>query len=238
MSPSTNQIERLDLAARAVTSRELARRNRWVFLILNLIIASIAVGLLRQRYGPWRPVVVASFAVFTAVIMWSNWRFRLYVYGGWWIAVGLAALLIKTSAAWPDRLYLALGGGLIGFDALTQAGPVATVSTPEWDREQTQVEEWLRVLSAIEKSPDAIEFSTASFTRGNYLYRLMNLGQFWVVMKEYKSWGGLKRRLRVYELGDVTLQAGHAGAVTATIRGQAVRGVNFAPTLSARGPDR
>lgn len=231
MSPPTNQIERLDLVAKAITGREAVRRRRWVFLILNLVLAAMAVGLLRQLYGPWRPDVFALCALLASAIMWSNWRFRLYVYGGWWVALGLATLLIKGSTPLAVRLFVALDLGMIGFDTLARAGPLATVSTPEWDRDRAQVDQWWQTLSAPEIGPNVIEFSVGDFTSGYYRYRLMKPGQFWVVAKKYKGWARMKTTLRVYELGEVTLQPFQAGEVTATIRGKTVHGTDFTPAL-------
>ncbi len=205
MEASGFDFGRLNMAARAVVSRQFVARIRWIFLGLNAVLAFLAVWSPSPLYGPWFLPVVFVSATFATLVLWSDWRYRLYPPAAWYIVVGLGTLAMKSSDTTYDRVHGAVICGILATAILWRAFPLATVDGPGWEKEQSLVETWWGVLTSAERRSDVIEFNVGSFWKGYYTYRLMKPGPFWVVAGIYKGQARELTYFRILKIGDVVL---------------------------------
>src|SRR5581483_3056912 len=63
-----------------------------------------------------------------------------------------------------------------------RARPFAAIHSPGWEKEEAQVQYWLKVLKT-EGQSRVLEFDTGSFWTGYFTYRLLNPGNCWVVAR-------------------------------------------------------
>jgi len=187
MKAPTEEIERLNWAA----SAELISRSRWVFSAFNLALGGHAIWSSMRIGSIFLAFFIVGIVVATAAV-WTKWRFKFYVSALSYIALALWTLLLigKTH----DKLYFWIPSasfwGFFGYSFWKMAGIVATVQTPGWEKERSQVKTWWHVLMSTPKSDDAIEFSWLCYT-----FRLLKSGQYWAVVVAVKHWRTL------YQLG-------------------------------------
>jgi hypothetical protein len=141
-------------------------------------------------------------------------------------------LLGKTQDTTHDQLLCASLCALYGYAFWRFAGPFATVKAPGWEKEQSQVEAWWQALTSSERRQDVIEFSTGSFWREYYTYRLVRPGPYWVTVKIYKRWGRpIPWEYRVRELSSVSFTALPGAQMKVRIGKRTMRAVNMSPTI-------
>jgi hypothetical protein len=148
METPDDEVARLDLAARAKVGEAVAIRLRWIILFLGLFIAALAFVGEGRFYETLFIRTLAVFAGLTEVLLWSNWRYKLYLPTLFFLAAAIGSLFFwggpsHTAYDWTVRL-----GEPIGFFALPtyylwkQARIFATVNAPGWERELSQVDTW------------------------------------------------------------------------------------------------
>lgn len=242
METPNDEIARLDMAARAEVGEAVASRLRWILLFLSVFIAALAFVSEPPFYETLFVRTLAVFAVLTTVVLWSNWRYKLYLPALFFLSSAIGGAFFwgrpsHTTFDWIDRL-----GVPVGFFALPtyyfwkQAGLFATVNAPGWEREQSLVNGWRQVLMTPDIGGAVVEFSTGSFWTGYFTYRLMSPGPYWAIAKFKK--GNMHRlvEFRVRELSAVTFTALPTGEMMVRIGNRTMRAATVPPPGFGESP--
>ncbi len=79
METATDEITRLQLAAQAKGGQAATSRLRWTLLFLSLFITALAIEPTASFRETLLLRVAAVFLSLTTVILWSNWRYKLFL---------------------------------------------------------------------------------------------------------------------------------------------------------------
>ena len=173
--------------------------------LLSLFIIFLAVISGASFYETLAVRVLATLAVVTTLMLWLGSRYAAYA-----LAIFFFAALIGGWLPFDDPdTHTILGSttrGMLsvmflfgGYQWWTNAMPFTTAQSEELERERSQVGEWIGILKSSKKTDQVVEFSTKSFFRGYWTYRLLNTGSYWVVAR-FKS-GSMARILDCRVLG-------------------------------------
>ncbi len=239
METPTDEVARLDIAARAVISKVFISGNRWWVLFINLCLTALVFASNDRFTTPLIAPAFAVCAVFATVVLWVNWQYKLYVPALFCFAIAIGCVLLgKTFITPSDRIYGILMSSIYGYAFWTLAAPFATVNAPGWEKEQSQVAAWWRVLTTPERDKDVIEFSAGNFWTGYYTYRLLRPGPYWVVAKLWKGRLSVRSNYSVRELSAVTFMTLPTGEKQVTIGNRTMRAaiISMPDLASAKEP--
>lgn len=237
MTAPTDEVSRLDMAARAKVAELVVPRLRWIFLFFSIFIGALAIGATSSFYETLCVRAMAALAVIATVLLWSKSRHKLYFPAFFFLSFGIGASLLNWSAHDTFDRIDGLCWGVISFALAiyylrTKAGIFATVNAPEWDKERAQVDAWWSILTAPESNKKGIiENSTGSFWSGYYTYRLMNPGSYWVVAKLWNCKAGPRSDFRIRHLSDVVCAGNRNGEVMVTIEGRTIIATKISPPM-------
>jgi hypothetical protein len=207
-NPETGElsgIDKLDMVARAAASKIALSRARLRFTLVSLFVVSLAIFSEASRPETVAVWVMAVLWIATTVLIW--WKSR-------YAALGLAILFLTLLVGgWffrdPDDRTL-LGSAVFGVFALyfffiaygwwTNAAPFMAAHSKDFENERIQVTKWMNTIRFSPPPFELIEFSSRSFVRGYWTYRLLNTGYCWMIAR-YKT-GNMNRWLtyRVLDL--------------------------------------
>jgi hypothetical protein len=233
METPNDEIARLDMAARAEVAEGLIPSIRSLFVVLSLffvVLASVDEGAFHETLFVR---VIAFYTVVTTVILWRDWRYKLYLpallfvailVGSGWFPVDSGIRFFRVSDSFV-RVYCLLKA----YTLWQYAGFYATANAPGWEKEQAWVNGCLYMLRDQRRAREVIEFSTGSFWSGYFTFRLLNSGPYWAVAK-FKR-GNMRRlvEFRVRDLSAVTFTALPAGEMLVRIGNRTRRAVNVSP---------
>ena len=235
MTTPTDEVARLDLAARAKVGELSVAGLRWLFVFFSVVIGALAIEPAASFYETLSLRVAAALAGVTTVALWSNFRYKLYFPALFFLSLGLGGGFLR----WPmhgtsDRIFGLCHAALVfvlpSYYLWTKAVTFAAVNTPEWDRERSQVDAWWYTLTAPESNKSGIiEFSVGRFWNGYYVYRLIKPGSCWVVAKLWNGKVGASSDYRVRHLSDVAFTLNRNGETRVTIDGRTMRAADISP---------
>jgi len=207
--------------------------------VLSLFITALAIEPTASFYETLSLRVTAIFLSLTTMILWSNWRYKLFLPAILIFSFGVIDAFfrrpLRTNLDW-----LVSASWFIGFIVLTsyawwnQASIFATVNSPGWEQAQSQVEAWWSILTAPERGRDVIKFSTGNFWMGYYTYRLLSPGPYWAIAKLWNGKVAARSQFRIRELGAVTFMTLPTGEKEVKIGKRTMRAVNLSmPNFAA-----
>ena len=223
METATDEITRLDVAAQAKGGQAATSRLRWTLLFLSLFITALAI----EPTGSFNELlllrVAAVFLSLTTVILWSNWRYKLFLPALLIFSFGIGDAFfrrpLRTKLDWSVSVLWFVGVIVLSSYSLwKQARIFAKVNSPGWKQAQSKVDAWWRVLTARQRDQRVIEFSTGSFWTGYYTYRLLRSGQCWAIAKLWNGKVSPRSSYRIRELSAVTFTTLPSGEKQFTIR--------------------
>jgi hypothetical protein len=238
METATDEITRLDLVAQAKGGQPSTSRIRWILLFLSLFITALAI----EPTGSFHELLLLRMAAvvlcLTTVILWSNWRYKLFLPPLIIFSFGIGDAFfnrpLRTELDWFVSVLWFVGFfGMSSYSLWKQARIFAKVNSPGWKQAQSKVDAWWRVLTAPERGPGVIEFSTGSFCSGYYTYRLLRSGPCWAIAKLWNGKVSARSSYRVRELSAVTFTTLPSGEKQVTIGNSKMRAVNLSmPNLA------
>ena len=235
-----SKIERLDLVARAEVTKAAISRARVPLTILSLFFVFLAVISAASPDETLAVRVLAVLAVATTLLLWGGSRFAAY---------GMALLFFGVVAVsrffWDDPdSHTPLGATAkavvfamivtTGYGWWTNATPFISGQAKGLDSERLEVAEWLRALKSANASDQRVEFSTKSFVRGYWTYRLLNTGSCWATT-EFKT-GKMGRLLdfRVLGLNAIHLAERPAGTLNVEMGHRVIQDVQISQAMRER----
>jgi hypothetical protein len=233
------EIERLDLVARAAANKLAIFRARWPLTIVCLFAVFIASSSAASARETAAVRIATILTAATAAMVWLNSRYAAYALAIFCFVVAIGVWFFQSA---DDRTLLGstanvVGSAIvffIGYGWWTNAAAIAAAQSDNLATERAQVSEWLRVLRSAKLTGQVIEFSSKSFVRGYWTYRLMNTGFYWVTTK-FKT--GHMNRLsscRVVELDAVHVTDPPGGKLRILIGDQAIQEVEISPEMRGR----
>jgi hypothetical protein len=200
-----SRIERLDLAARSKVTTSVISYARISLLILSPFFAVLAVNSVAPFLETVLVALIAAGGLITSVVLWLNWRFKVYALSLWCFLFVIGNLISNhhphshSVLGWIGEHSFGLLFIYYGSTIWLMAGCYAQANESSFREERERVEKWMNEHSAI----TAIEFPTGSFWTGYWTYRILNPGDCWVVA-QYKRGRKKLASCRVYELKDVS----------------------------------
>jgi hypothetical protein len=235
-----SEIDRLDLVARAEATKAAISRARLPMTILSAFFVFLAMMSETSFNETLAVRVLAMLAVVTTMLLWRRSRFAVY---------GMALLFFAVLAAsWffsndPDSHTL-LGSTakvagsamilLVGYGWWTNAVPFIAAQSKGLDEERSKVAAWLGALKSSNESNQLVEFSTKSFLRGYWTYRLLNTGSCWATAR-FKT-GRMDRLLnfRVLGLNAVRLMERPSGELNVEMANRLIKEVEMSGEMRDR----
>lgn len=203
-----SQTERLDLVAWSQTTASYILRSR-IFLA---ILAVFCIVLAMNSTAPGRETVLVAvlgiLSLVTAVILWSDWRYKVYALASLWLFVAIGDVLSQDHPNSQTLLGWVFAHArfpvlvLYSWSVWRRAGPYALANSDGYCDERDQVEKWKRLLEA-QNGPEVVEFPAGDFATGYWTYRILNAGAYWVVAQFKRGTKRLKS-CHVYDLSCVT----------------------------------
>lgn len=235
-----SEIEKLDLVARAEVTKVATLRARVPLTILSLFFILLAV-ISGASFSEMLAVrVLAVIAVITTILLWLE--SRIAVYG---MALLFFGVLAGSRFFWDDPDSHTLLGStanivtsamilVAGYGWWTNATPFTSAHSKALDSERIEAAEWLGVLKSSNASDQLVEFSTKSFVRGYWTYRLLNTGSCWASAK-FKT-GKMNRLLdfRIFALNAIRVAERGAGQLDVDIPGRVIRDVELSNGMRDR----
>jgi hypothetical protein len=203
-----SKTERLDLVAWSYTITGFLFRSRISLAILAAFCIVLSIGSTPPTRETILVAVLGILSLITVIILWSDWRYKVYVLASLWLLFAVGDMLSHdhpnshTLLEWVFAHTLVLVFALYGWGVWRRAGPYALANSDGFREERDQVEKWRKLLDA-QNEPEVAEFTTGDFVTGYWTYRILNAGTYWVVA-QFKR--GTKRleSCHVYDLSSVT----------------------------------
>jgi hypothetical protein len=184
-----SEIDRLDLAARAEAIKVAISRARLPMTILSVFVVLLAMMSEASFNETLAIRVLAMLAVVTTILLWRGSRFAVYgmallffafLAGSWFFSndPDSHTLLGSTAKVVASAMIL-----LVGYGWWTNAVPFIAAQSKGLDEERSKVAAWLGALKSSNESNQLVEFSTKSFLRGYWTYRLLNTGSCWATAR-------------------------------------------------------
>ncbi len=159
------------------------------FTLLSVVCVLLAIFPASSFYESAIVRLVAVLSVVTSTMLWLNSCYAAYA-----LAVVYFLFLVGIWLPFNDPDYHTLLESTIrsGFSVVflvggvrwwTNAGPFTIAQSARFEKERTQVREWISVLKRTEETNQVLEFSAKSFWTGYWKYRLLNAGNYWVIAK-------------------------------------------------------
>ncbi|HLZ52328.1 MAG TPA: hypothetical protein VKP61_16385 [Candidatus Acidoferrum sp.] len=240
MKEELTEIGRLDLAARAESVEPFLSRAVLPMVFVTMMAFLLALGSqasLSETFAVWMYVSVAAV---TVIMLLRHWCYAAY---GLSILNFLAAIgILKYSK--DDYFHTFLGSTtneffllwfvVNGYSWWRAAAALVAAHDERFDKERSQVGQWLADLKYGDRSGQVIEFSVKSFWNRYRTYRLLNLGNCWAVAK-FKS-GNLRGLVdyRVRGPDCVTVIEQPNGKMRIEIAGRFIGNVDTSPECRNR----
>jgi hypothetical protein len=197
MRKELTEIERLDLAAKARVAELSLPQKRFLLVILSVSLVVLAATSTASSFETLVMRIMAVLSTAATITLFSRWRYALHLSAAVWfiIAVGLISVRLHDPTAFSGWAF-----GYIAFIVLfgcrfwKEAGPYAAVQA--WNNEQSQVQQWLKMLMNPAADREVIEVSSGSFWTGYYVHRMLRSGNYWAIA----SWPKNFRRPREYRV--------------------------------------
>ncbi len=200
-----SRIERLDLVARSRASVSTISCARIGLVVLTPLFILLAVNSTAPRRETVLVVALAAASFLTAIILWLDWRFKVYALSifCFFFAIGDALSNDHPNSHTPLGWIAANGWALLFFyyacGLWVMGRRYALANESSFREERDQLNKWMDEVSGT----TAIEFPTGSFWTGYWSYRILNPGACWIVA-QFKRGSSKLRSCRVYELSDVS----------------------------------
>lgn len=202
-----SRVERLDLVARAKASNGTISRARITLSVLTPFLLLLAVYSEAPSRETALVYVIAGASFLTAIILWLDWRFKIFVLSAFCFLFAIVDVVSKdhprshTVLGWVAAhalvpLFVYYGGGLW---VMGRRYAVATGNS--FREEKERLDKWMTALGGA----TAIESPSGSFWTGYWTYHILNTGSCWLVA-QFKRGSTKLRSCRVYELSDVFLK--------------------------------
>lgn len=184
-----SEIDRLDLVARAEATKAAISRARLPMTILSVFVVLLAMMSEASFNETLAVRVLAMLAVVTTILLWRGSRIAVYgmallffaiLAGSWFFSndPDSHTLLGSTAKVVIPAMIL-----LVGYGWWTNAVPFIAAQSKGLDEERSKVAAWLGALKSSNESNQLVEFSTKSFLRGYWTYRLLNTGSCWATAR-------------------------------------------------------
>lgn len=209
-----SEIERLDLVARSEAAKALLARYRIPFTLFSALMILLAVVSSASFYETLCVRLAAVLAIATTVMLSRKSRFTGYFLSTLFVICVLGAWLFDD----PDY-HTPLGSAtryLISAMLLfaahrwwTNGRVLAQGQSEAFSKERSRVEQWMITLASPNEpkaSDNVVELSAKSFLRGDWTYRLLKIGEFWVVAKFKFGKLSRVRDCRVYPTDGVSVR--------------------------------
>jgi len=233
------EIERLNLAARAETAKGLLYRNRIPFTFVSAFFVLFAVISTASFYETLAVRLLALLAVATTVMLWLKRRQAVYFLPILLFAVAVGAWLFDdpdyhTFLGSMTRCVISAMLLFVGYRWWTNAAPLVRAQSEAFEKERSQVDQWLSSLRCPRASDNIVELSTRSFLTGDWTYRLLHTGAFWVVAKF--KFGNLARLLdcRICGKDDVRVADRPGGMLVVQMGDHSISPVDVSPEMRGR----
>ncbi len=237
MKKELTEHERLDLAAQAQVTEKTASYQSVIMLFFSVLSVLMAIVpdipfSLKLPSG-----VLAIITATAAVIMWLRQRYALYALAIAYAAVGIGFAWLTSQEPGRHRdWFFSIGYCLLflnlGYRHWRRARPFAAIHSPGWEKEEAQVQYWLKVLKTDGQSR-VLEFDTGSFWTGYFSYRLLNPGNCWAVAR-FKSakpdWGQLVD-YRILTPSAVRFSELPDGNLSVDIENRSIRKIRVSPEM-------
>jgi hypothetical protein len=231
------ELERLDTAARAEVAEASFYANGWFVGALALLSVILAALMQAPFYAVLYLRILAAAATFTALLIWSRWRYSLHAGGIVLLAFGFARVAwdwehhSSSMWDWVFRVLLFVAYASSGFSLIKLGTPFASVHRSGWDKERACVQVWLKTLTNLAAETQVFEIPTGSFWTGYRTYRLMRSDGFWQVVT-LKTGNYLRpRAYRILDADAVKMVKLPNGRFYLQIGKRTLREVNIAPEM-------
>ena len=191
-------IDKLDLVARAAANTIAVYGWRWWLVFVGLLTVFLASFSQASPYETAAVWMAAFLVVVTALLVWRKSPYSAFAVAILCFAFAIAGWFFRDP---DDRTHLgsivsSLGSAyflVVGYGWLTSAMPLISAASKEFENERLLVTRWTETLRSSRQWVQIIEFSSKSFARGYWTYRLMNTGYCWMIAR-YKT-GNMNRWL-------------------------------------------
>jgi drug/metabolite transporter superfamily protein YnfA len=208
--------------------------------ILSLFFVLLAVISGASFYETVAVRVLAMLAVVTTAMLWKGSRYAAYA-----LAILVFAVLIGAWLPFDDpdsHTMLGATANVVGYAILLFGGyrwwtnglPFITAQSAELEMERSQVREWVKVLNSSEGTDKVIEFSSKSFVRGYWTYRLLNTGFCWLIAKFKTGNMDRLRGCRVLGLDAVHVTNQPGGKLHIVMGERTIQGVEISAVMRDR----
>lgn len=235
-----SELDRLDLVARAEATKAAISRARLPMTILSVFVVLLAMMSEASFNETLAVRVLAVLAVAMTLLLWGGSRFAIYG-----MALLFFAVLVGSRFFWDDpdsHTFLGSTAKIVtsamilmaGYGWWTRAKPFIAAQSKGFDDERSKVAVWLGALKSSNESNQLVEFSTNSFLRGYWTYRLLNTGSCWATAR-FKT-GKMDRILdfRVLGLDAVHITEQPSGQLNVEIANRLVQEVKISGEMRDR----
>lgn len=233
------EIEKLDLAARAEAIGNAISRAVLPIAFVTVIIVVLAFTSEASFYETLAVRTLAVLAIVTTIMLRRSSRYSAFALAAFFFAALAGAWLFDA----PDyhsllgsttRIMISTMFVFVGFRWWSNAMLWLNAASGEFEKESSQLKQWLSVVQSPETEDDLFEFSIRSFVRGHWTYRLLNTGSCWVVA-QFRN--GRMTRLsscRVLRLSAVRLVKENSGKLGIEIGDRLVQDIRISPDMRDR----
>lgn len=184
-----SEIDRLDLVARAEATKVEISRAQLPLTILSLSGLLLSITSEASFSETLLVRLMTGHAIVTTILVWLRSRFAVYallilyflVLAVLWLLLDdpdSHTVLGSTARAIVSALVL-----FAGYRWWITAKPFIAAQSKDLDNERSKVAEWSSALKSPHEAHQLVEFSTKSFVRGYWTYRLLNTGYCWAFAK-------------------------------------------------------
>jgi len=231
MAMAMSTTERLDLVAHSEVVGTFVSKSR-IFLLL---LAPFCILLAVNSTAPFRETVLVAIlgasGLLTAVVLWLNWRYKVFALALFWFLVALLEVLSHdqpsshTVLGWVFTHALAPVLAYYGYRVWMLARGYSVTNSIGFRDEKNQFDKWKRLLNG-HNEPNVAEFSAGDFSTGYWTYRILNTGACWVVA-QFKRGSNKLKSCHVYDLSCVTFTRSSSGKWQITITPKSGRTKSF-----------
>lgn len=235
------EVQRFDLVAQTEATGAILWRARIPITIVSALCIWLAAT---STASPRETLAVRIFAlllVLTAIMLWTKSRYAacamtilLFVIlaGPWLLAENDPDT--HTTLGRMSQYFISSVIFLIGYRWPSIAIPYIAGNAGSLQNERLQVEQWMRTLASPGYKDPVIEFSTKSFLKGYWTYRLLNTGAWWAIATFKTRNTERPLQLRVVEKNKVRANVGPDGSLNVELGNTLVTNV-IAPSDVRQG---
>lgn len=230
MDTESEEIARLNVAAKALTAEKLFHNRRGAFLLINALQPVVLISCADGKYEPWFGAVVVLCAIFVTASFWTTWRFKFLAVALWWSAIALGCVVMGRPKMFDDLFTFACFVAVASSGYWMQAGPYAKANGPGWERERVAVEGWWERLNSPGENDEIVQFTAKSIGYGAMSYRLMRLGPYWAIFSSYRRFTRRVGNLSVRALSEVSFARLPSGESEVRIGNRTMRTTDLSPS--------